>query len=112
MCHQDISVDYTNIAGEISGPTCRRLGQDCEIVMKCKECTVDKTSTISYLLNEINSYATTINYNVTMSSSIPDEDSSIESSITAIGTKIFRGPQPTVIPIILTPSVFISDVPD
>ena len=44
--------------------------------------------------------------NITTTSSIPDENSFVSKNVKADSNTVFRGPEATSFPILLTPSVF------
>lgn len=73
---------------------------------------MDTGGAVSYDLSELNSFATEIKVNITTTSSIPDENSSVSKNIKANDNTVFRGPIPTVFPVLLTPSVFEREATD
>ncbi len=67
---------------------------------------------MSLVLSESLSFATDIEVNVTSSSSIPDEYSSTAIYIEGESDRLFRGIEPTKVNLLMTPSLYLSDVPD
>jgi hypothetical protein len=84
---------------------CLQADDDCKITLSCRGCEVQTGSHVSYSLVESSSYAAGISVNLTSTSSIPDEVSSIEQSIAAESNFVFRGPLATQIFFEITPSV-------
>ena len=85
---------------------CNYIKQDCEVEIFYKNVTLSGTSSIFVDLREYSSYASAISLNITCSSSIPDQISSVFSSIRPTsGSSIFRGLEPSVFSFELTPSV-------
>ena len=85
---------------------CNYIKQDCEVEIFYKNVTLSGTSSIFVDLREYSSYASAISLNITCSSLIPDQISSVFSSIRPTsGSSIFRGLEPSVFSFELTPSV-------
>ena len=94
-CHDEIFVFTSGILGKMAEPKCRKEDDNCSIILSCDLCTINRRAEVSYELSEVDSYASSINFNVTSSSSIPDEISSVESEIHAGDSQVFRGSEPS-----------------
>ncbi|CAG9321906.1 lztr1_5 [Blepharisma stoltei] len=84
--------------------------QYCRLGYFCKDCAINTGAQFSIVLSEQFSYSSTIYVNITSSSSIPNEISSIQQSISADSGKIFRGNTPTEFYFSMIPSIFKSDI--
>jgi hypothetical protein len=83
-----------------------QLGQDsCEVSLRCFGSEVATGSYVRYSLIEALSFASGIRVNLTSTSSIPNEFSSIEQSIEASYNHVFKGDQASQIFFEVTPSV-------
>jgi hypothetical protein len=61
---------------------------------------------------EDKSYASDIYIRIRSSSSIPDEISELKTAIIGKNDKYFRGPDPSIVHILMTPSIFMNDSGD
>ena len=109
-CTSDITISEEYLYGKFSEPICVKRSADCFVRAVCKDCELRSTGSISIVMAETQSFAAEIYVNVTTSSSIPEEVSSIFSVITADENTILRGFEPTVVYLLMTPSVFLSQV--
>lgn len=89
----------------------RFLKQDdnCYIDIYFEEWSLSYQGNVMVYIDEENSYASAIFANITSSSSIPDEFSSMSAYILPPANTIFKGFEPTYINLLATPSVFLSD---
>jgi hypothetical protein len=67
---------------------------------------------MSFSFQEFDSFSSVIELNVTTTSSIPNENSFISSSLVTFPNTVFRGPTASNFPLIATPSVFKSVISD
>ena len=81
----------------------------CKIVIKCKNAEISTGSQISVSLTEKLSYASGIRINLTSSSSVPDQISSVFLSIKPSAGKVFIGSAASEFYFIATPSLFKSE---
>jgi hypothetical protein len=65
---------------------------------------------VEYEIRDRDAYASVLSFNLTTGSSIPDEVSSVSTSIVSQGSTVFRGPIATIVPYILTPSIFENQI--
>ncbi|OMJ76398.1 hypothetical protein SteCoe_24230 [Stentor coeruleus] len=108
FCVDDISIKTTKINIGKSEIICVKEKYDCAIFYYCKNCEIKSDSKITFTLKEINSYTTAIKANLTSSSSIPSEISSIEIIKVASKNELFRGETPTKFYFTITPSYYKS----
>jgi hypothetical protein len=106
----EIIGDYLNGALDIE--TCEKIQSDCIVTAICLNCELYKAGSIHLIMDETQSFASDIIVKVTVSSSIPGETSSITTSITNSGNTIFRGIDPSIVHLLATPSLFLSEVSD
>jgi hypothetical protein len=108
-CTEHITIAYDNIRGKIQDIQCRKVESDCEISFRVSNLYLGSSAYVSIELLEKDSYCSDIYVKVQTSSSIPDETSSITTYILSDKNKLFRGYDPTVIHLLMTPSLFLSD---
>jgi len=108
VCAEGISVTNFKVTGYPT-KSCTQVNDICEIVWECSDCDIETGAYINYEMQQPKSYADTIIANVTTSSSIPDEFSSIEQSIKSEFDTVFRGSEMNYLYFEMTPSVFITD---
>lgn len=111
-CASGISISQEYLDGKFSEPVCEKKSSDCFVRTVCRNCELTNTGSTTIVMSESQSFAAEIYVNVTTSSSIPDEVSSIFTVITADENTIFRGIEPTIVYLLVTPSVFLSQVSD
>jgi hypothetical protein len=110
-CSSLLRVTSENLKG-LTFTSCRIDNSDCIVEFKCINCEIETSGLVQIQSTERSAYSTTINLNVTSTSSIPDKKSSISTNIDPGSTVVFIGNNPTKFYIQMTPSVFKSDVPD
>lgn len=103
-CSQFIEILVEKVQGKHT-TTCRPSNADCIISIYCRGCEVAAGSKVNYFILDSYSYAAAITANLTSTSSIPNEHSSIEQLVEATDNSVFRGPLPTQIFFEVTPSV-------
>ena len=103
-CHPLISIEYQNIQGSFY-TSCTKDNFGCAIEMTCNNCEILTGSTVDLSFKEVFSYASGIELNLTSSSSIPDQKSSVVQYLEPSGSKVFRGPTPSIFLINSIPSV-------
>lgn len=111
-CVDELEFGTQNINGKFLKPYCEDLEYYCFIRLTCNNCELQSSGKLSLVLSEGLSFATDIQVNVTSSSSIPDEYSSTTIYIEGGSDKLFRGIEPTKVNLLMTPSLYLSDVPD
>jgi transcription elongation factor Elf1 len=113
-CSSEIFVKTTQVTSTTPVVTCKQKESACIITWVCKNCVVNTGARIDYSLQQINSYSTQIAANVTSTSSIPGENSSVEQSVTSAFDTVYRGHDINQLYFEVTPSVrprqvFITD---
>lgn len=105
---QVLSSQYVNIIAGSMSLSAMKEEANCVITWNCLDCQIQTGSYIEYSLSEITSYCSGIGVNVTSSSSIPNQISSIQNTVVSDSHKVFRGYGATVFTILMTPSLYIS----
>ena len=108
-CTDKLNIVFENIDGTFSDYVCEKIGYYCTVSISCKNCELESNGNVYLELTETNSYATAIFINVTLSSSIPDEYSSIDLNFFPEDNKVFMGNVPSNVELQFTPSVFLTD---
>ncbi|CAG9321978.1 unnamed protein product [Blepharisma stoltei] len=112
-CNQGISYTHHSISFERSKLTCSKVqDRNCQVTFWCTQCIILIDAYIEFYLVEKSSYTSAISVNVTASSSIPHERSSIFQSIIPADKTLFRGFDATQFYFTMTPSLFRSYVDD
>ncbi|CAG9310157.1 unnamed protein product [Blepharisma stoltei] len=110
-CVADLLYSYADIEGKLIGPDCSLVGRDCHVTFVCHGCDLGVGAAINLSMLEPRSYASFISVNISSTSSIPDELSSIKIDIAPTSTSlVFRGQNASKFTFSMTPSVFLSDV--
>jgi hypothetical protein len=104
QCSSNIIASTENIIGEPE-LSCYEFNKRCSVTFTCNNCQVSAGAKTSYLVQSVESFSSSITVNVTCSSSIPNEISSIEQFIKANTDYVFRGQTATKIYFEMTPSV-------
>jgi hypothetical protein len=107
-------VKATQVSNNAPDVTCLQEKAACTITWECKKCVINTGAFIEYSLQQINSYSDRIVANVTSTSSIPSENSSVEQSISSAFETVYRGSDFSQLYFEVTPSVrprqvFITD---
>ena len=92
--------------------SCQQTGSSCTISFMCLNCVIGSQASVRFILQSAHSYSSSINVNVTSTSSIPESVSSVYTSIAAQFSKLFVGSIDSCFYFIMTPSLFISYVPE
>ena len=108
----ELKIDIYNLVGRLQNPQCEKQELDCTVSFECLDCELVSTGSINIEIEEMDSYATGISIEVSSSSSIPDEYSTIISSLRSDATLYFRGPDPSTFYLLITPSLFLNDSGD
>lgn len=103
-CASDIDILSYQFNGN-SAVTCKQIEKTCDVEWVCNNCIIKTGAFIQYEMQQRESYADAIMANVTSSSSIPDEFSSILQTITAEFDKVYRGSEVNQLFFEMTPSV-------
>mmetsp|Transcript_32910 Transcript_32910/g.57546 ORF Transcript_32910/g.57546 Transcript_32910/m.57546 type:complete len:1174 (+) Transcript_32910:701-4222(+) len=107
-CSDNIQVTIGHLLGEPE-LSCLQVYRACMVMMICSQCQVQTGAYVSYFISDIESFASAIAANVTCSSSIPGEISSIQQSVKAKSNYVIRGKAATQIYFEMTPSIFVSE---
>lgn len=102
-------VEVEQVSGHYT-VSCVKVENSCMISVKCYGCEMNTGSKVKYFMLDSFSYSTGISVNMTSTSSIPDEYSSIEQSIVADKNYVFRGPDASQIFFEITPSVRVTQI--
>ncbi|OMJ89424.1 hypothetical protein SteCoe_8423 [Stentor coeruleus] len=109
-CKNEIKANVDGISGQLSY-SCSKIDKVCKVNWKCENCDVINDSTLTVELQELNSFASSLAVKIISDSSIPEGQSEISLSIfPEIQGYIFRGSNPSIIPVQFIPSVFLSDM--
>ena len=109
ICSNLIKLNVANIQGTYK-KSCHKILNECMIKITCEECEIISQGSIELASYESKAYASLIQANITSFSSIPDQFSSVETSVYATSSKVFRGSEPTVFNYLMTPSYYDSEV--
>lgn len=112
ICINEIRIDTSNLIGDISDLTCIKEAVYCIVTFKCTHCKLISTGSITLVISESESYATHIGIEISSTSSIPNEISHISTVIAADPAKYFRGADPSIAYLTMTPSLFLNDSGD
>jgi hypothetical protein len=106
-----ISMD--NLEGYIIDKNLKKESTYCIVSFKCSNCELISTGSLTLTMEEDDSYATDIYATISSPSSIPGENSTIKTFVsTSDNRKYFRGSDPSLIYILTTPSLFLTDTED
>ena len=111
-CSTEIKVIASNFDIEHGKFSCQQTGNSCTISFMCLKCVIGSQASVRFILQSSHSYSSSININVTSTSSIPESNSSVYTSITAQHSKLFVGSVDSNFYFTMTPSLFISYVPE
>ena len=103
-------ISMQNLKGHITDRNLKTENTNCIVSFKCSDCEVINTGRLTLTMEEDYSYATDIYATISSSSSIPGENSTIKTFVsTSDNTSYLRGPDPSMIHIFTTPSLFLTD---
>ena len=112
-CTNDVAFQTDYLKGKEVKLSCQKQDSRCTVSLNCSDCKLTKTGDLTLTMKEDNSYATAIHVTISSSSSIPGEYSTIKTGVsTSDTTKYFRGADPTIIYLLMTPSLFLTDARD
>ncbi|OMJ82363.1 hypothetical protein SteCoe_16964 [Stentor coeruleus] len=111
ICSKDIEYSIKGIQFSKVDANCKIIENNCVVYLEFDDFQLEQTIASVYIeLKESRSYASYIGVNITSSSSIPNEISSVFISATPPSKDyLFRGTTPTVMSYKFTPSVFTSE---
>ena len=109
-CSSDIIVTAYNFDMIDQYYTCHQVGSSCFVNFLCTNCAIGAQAYVKFAFQSTYSYASAINVNVTSTSSIPESNSSVTSSIEPQYNQIYAGPIDSSFNFLITPSLFISYV--
>ena len=109
-CLNLISISTPNLFCSSLSTTCTLSTQEtCSIKLICENGQIKTGEVLTLNLKETSSYTSGIQINLTSSSSIPDQISSVTSSIASSTGSVFRGSVPSEFYFLATPSLFKSE---
>ena len=108
-CLDSIKISLSNIICSKTIESCKLSKETCSIIITCENGEIETGGSISLILKESRSYASAIYVNLTADSSIPDEISSITSSVVSQDGSVFRGSLASEFYFLATPSLFRSE---
>jgi hypothetical protein len=113
-CSSEVYVTTTQVDTKTPEVTCTQSDKICTITWASKNCVINTGAYIEYNMQQQNSYSNRIVANVTSTSSIPGETSSVEQSISSEYNAMYRGSAFNLMYFELIPSVssrqvFITD---
>ena len=111
-CSTEINVIASNFDILHGNYSCQQTKNSCIVSFICLKCVIGSQASVRFILQSAYSYSSSININVTSTSSIPESISSVHTSITAQHSKLFVGSVDSNFYFIMTPSLFISYVPE
>jgi hypothetical protein len=100
------------VHGELADLKCSFIDSDCYLNFSIKDFEITSLGSVNVELNEFDSYCSDISVKVQTSSSIPGELSSISTTITKDANKYYRGSEGSIVNLLITPSLFISETDD
>lgn len=110
VCSSKITTSVVGVKGQITDFACYKLETSCVVQLSCKDCSIDPEVVVSYHLVEAGSFAEYIQVNLTSSSSIPNQISSVRNTIVADPSKVFRGLIPSKMYFEVTSSVRVTQI--
>jgi hypothetical protein len=106
-CDKKVSIILYGLAFSYNtGPFCFSAGSACIINFTCTDCNMPSAATMEIIIFDFLLYTSGIQVNFTVSSSIPDfNTSSVSLYLAADDDKVFNGPSPNYFYITMIPSV-------
>ena len=111
-CPWEITVTAENFDVLNESYTCHQVGSSCFVTFLCTNCVIGPQAYVEFAFQSTYNYASGININVTSTSSIPESNSSVFSSLTPQANQVYSGPIDSSFSFLVTPSLFISYVSD
>lgn len=109
-CSSQIQAIPKGVSGE-SQYFCELRENNCKVSWVCNDCVLTNDSSVAFTLQETNSFASSFQVYAKSSSSIPDQSSEVSITVYPdITGNVFRGNNPTSVPIQMIPSLFLSDL--
>jgi hypothetical protein len=103
-CSSYITTTTLNVDG-FQKVSCFEVDKDCSVQLICLDCDIQTGARVDFALSEPTSFTSLISANLTSTSSIPDEYSSIQQSIESSPNFLFSGSKASQIFFEVTPSV-------
>jgi hypothetical protein len=94
-CSSGILVTTIKLKHLFEETTTSKIGSKCLVKYNCKGCSVLTGAEVEFSFSEVNSYSSLLKVNVTASSSIPDEVSSLTQYLSSLAQEAFRGNTPS-----------------
>lgn len=111
-CTDFLSISLDNIEGRLVDLRCSIIDSDCYIHFNIIDFELLSLGSVNVELSEADSYCSDISVKVQTSSSIPDENSTIITTIPKDFNKYYRGSEASIVSLLMTPSLFLSDTED
>lgn len=106
----DIASDFQFIGlNGIMSKECKKAGQTCNVFIICKGCSVDIDAVLRISFFEDHSFCSKISVNITASSAIPKQFSSVQVVVESGANSYFKGLNPTTYKYLLIPTIFKDD---
>ncbi len=109
-CTNNLRVYPENISAQINNLACKKIEANCYVSFNIPEFELERDGSITLELFESESFCSGINFKAQTSSSIPGEYSSNLTRIPIDKNGYFKGQDPTIINLLMTPSLFISNM--
>jgi hypothetical protein len=93
----------------VTSKECKKIGQTCNVFITCKGCSVDIDAVLRISFFEDHSFCSKISVNITASSAIPKQFSSVQVVVESGANSYFKGLNPTTYKYLLIPTIFKDD---
>ncbi len=104
-----MDISFENIKSKYENLQCFKVGSTCYVQFEVPNFELEMSGSINLELYEPESFCSGMRFKVQTSSSIPDQISSISTTVPSDDFTYFNGPDPTIISLLMTPSLFITD---
>ncbi|OMJ68569.1 hypothetical protein SteCoe_33937 [Stentor coeruleus] len=104
-CDVASSFQYIGLNG-VTHKECKKIGQTCNVFITCKGCSVDIDAVLRINFFEDLSFCSKISVNITTSSAIPKQFSSVQVVVESDPNTYFKGLIPTTYKYLLIPTIF------
>ncbi len=109
-CTDDLTITLEDLGGDVRNIECQKFELDCVITFSISGFDLGSFGSVNVKLSEDESLCSEISIKVETPSSIPNEVSSITTKVKSASGKYFRGSTPSVISMLLTPSLLLTDM--
>jgi hypothetical protein len=111
-CTEYLNISFDNVNGKLVDLKCSMIGSDCYVNFSIRDFELTSLGSVNVELTEVDSYCSDISVKLQTSSSIPNELSTISTTIPKNANKYYRGSEGSTVTLLITPSLFISDTGD